>query len=247
MNTEVLLEGSHKNSTVLSCVGFALGSMMPTDMGISAGAHAESQVLLGGEAEGSRGIRDRLHISTCRRRQSSGGSEADPEALPRALTDVQDPVPGPVPPPALQLLVLRVLQAPVVKHHPENALEGTNCQRLRLSQQTPVLKAFPSTRKGAEREAKGPEASGRSQGNKTDPSRTPARTRPRVLLPTAPAGPEHRGSPLTFTSFPLISGSSPIFLLSSIRISYDCPEGRKTKAPCCSPRYEPLLPPSLTF
>lgn len=57
--------------------------------------------------------------------------------LPRALTDVQDPVPGSVPPPALQLLVLRVLQAPVVKHHPENALEGTNHQQLQLSQQSP--------------------------------------------------------------------------------------------------------------
>lgn len=105
---------------------------MPTDMGISAGAHAERQVLLGGEAEGSRGSG-----TACRTRQSSGGSEADPEVLPRALTDVQDPVPGSVPPPALQLLVLCVLQAPVVKHHPENALEGTNRQQLRLSQQTP--------------------------------------------------------------------------------------------------------------
>ena len=37
-------------------------------------------------------------------------------------TDVQDPVPGPAPPPALQLLVLRVLQAAVVKQHADDAL-----------------------------------------------------------------------------------------------------------------------------
>lgn len=36
---------------------------------------------------------------------------------------------------------------------------------------------------------------------------------------TAPAGHVDMRSPLTFTSFPFISGSSPIFLLSSIRIS----------------------------
>lgn len=75
-----------------------------------------------------------MRVSTCRTRQSFGGSEAGPEVLPQGLTDVQDSVPRPVPPPALQLLMLRVLQAPVVEHHPENALEGTNCQRLGLSQ-----------------------------------------------------------------------------------------------------------------
>lgn len=36
---------------------------------------------------------------------------------------------------------------------------------------------------------------------------------------TAPAGHAYPCSPLTFTSFPFISGNSPIFLLSSIRIS----------------------------
>lgn len=35
INTEVLFEGSQRNSTVLSCVGFALGSTTPTDIGIS--------------------------------------------------------------------------------------------------------------------------------------------------------------------------------------------------------------------
>lgn len=37
-------------------------------------------------------------------------------------TNVQDPVPRPAPPPALQLLVLRVLQTPVMKHHADDAL-----------------------------------------------------------------------------------------------------------------------------
>lgn len=37
-------------------------------------------------------------------------------------TNVQDPVPRPAPPPALQLLVLRVLQTPVMKHHTDDAL-----------------------------------------------------------------------------------------------------------------------------
>lgn len=36
IKTEVLFDGSHRNSTVLSWVGLALGSTMPTDMGISA-------------------------------------------------------------------------------------------------------------------------------------------------------------------------------------------------------------------
>lgn len=40
----------------------------------------------------------------------------------RQLTYIQDSVPGPVPPPALQLLVLHVLQAALVKHHPHDAL-----------------------------------------------------------------------------------------------------------------------------
>lgn len=35
MNTEVRFDGSHRNSTVLSCVGFALGSTIPTDIGMS--------------------------------------------------------------------------------------------------------------------------------------------------------------------------------------------------------------------
>lgn len=38
------------------------------------------------------------------------------------LTDVQDAVPGPAPPPALQLLVLRVLQPAVVENHADDAL-----------------------------------------------------------------------------------------------------------------------------
>lgn len=35
MNTEVLFAGSHRNSTVFSWVGLALGSVIPTDIGIS--------------------------------------------------------------------------------------------------------------------------------------------------------------------------------------------------------------------
>ena len=61
---------------------------------------------------------------------------APAKVLPRGLTYVQYPVPRPVPPPALQLLMLRVLQPPVMKHHPENALEGRNSQRLELPQET---------------------------------------------------------------------------------------------------------------
>ena len=40
------------------------------------------------------------------------------------LTQVQDAVPGPVPAPALQLLVLRVLQPPVVEDHTDDALRS---------------------------------------------------------------------------------------------------------------------------
>lgn len=43
-------------------------------------------------------------------------------SCPRRLTDVQDPIPGPAPPPALQLLVLRVLQPTVVENHADDAL-----------------------------------------------------------------------------------------------------------------------------
>lgn len=44
------------------------------------------------------------------------------KVIPWGLTYVQYPVPRPVPPPALQLLMLCVLQPPVMKHHPEYAL-----------------------------------------------------------------------------------------------------------------------------
>lgn len=100
MNTEVLLEGSHKNSTVLSCVGFALGSMMPTDMGISAGAHAESRVLLGGEAEGSRGIWDRLQNAAelwglgGRPRGAAPGTHRCPGSCPRVCSTASPPAAG---------------------------------------------------------------------------------------------------------------------------------------------------------
>lgn len=42
MKTEVLFEGSQRNSTVFSCVGFARGSTMPTDIGISVKMIAKS-------------------------------------------------------------------------------------------------------------------------------------------------------------------------------------------------------------
>lgn len=35
MNAEALFDGSHRNSTVFSWVGLALGSKIPTDSGIS--------------------------------------------------------------------------------------------------------------------------------------------------------------------------------------------------------------------
>lgn len=44
--------------------------------------------------------------------QSPGG-----RSWPGTLTDVQDAVPRPAPPPAVQLLLLHVLQAPVVENH----------------------------------------------------------------------------------------------------------------------------------
>lgn len=44
INTEVLFDGSQRNSTVLSWVGFALGSIMPTDIGISATKHKENRL-----------------------------------------------------------------------------------------------------------------------------------------------------------------------------------------------------------
>lgn len=44
------------------------------------------------------------------------------------LTYVQNPVSRPVPPPALQLLVLGVLQSPVMEHDPEYALKEGQCQ-----------------------------------------------------------------------------------------------------------------------
>lgn len=43
---------------------------------------------------------------------------------PNMLTKVQDSVPGPAPPPALQLLVLCVLQPTVMENHADNALAG---------------------------------------------------------------------------------------------------------------------------
>lgn len=46
------------------------------------------------------------------------------------LTEVQDPVPGPAPPPALQLLVLRVLQPAVMENHTDDALAGKQGEEL---------------------------------------------------------------------------------------------------------------------
>lgn len=68
--------------------------------------------------------------------QAPASPPAPAKVLPRGLTDVQYPVPRPVPPPALQLLMLRVLQPSVMKHHPEYALEGRNIQCLELPQET---------------------------------------------------------------------------------------------------------------
>lgn len=45
-----------------------------------------------------------------------------PPRLPLALTDVKDAIARAAPPPALQLLLLRVLQPPVVEDHPHHAL-----------------------------------------------------------------------------------------------------------------------------
>lgn len=47
-----------------------------------------------------------------------------PKGTTRALTNVQDAVPGPAPAPALQLLVLRVLQPAVMENHADDALGG---------------------------------------------------------------------------------------------------------------------------
>lgn len=81
--------------------------------------------------------------------QAPTSPPAPAKVLPWELTYVQYPVPRPVPPPALQLLMLCVLQPPVMKHHPENALEGRNSQCLELPQETwqsSSCKALPSHR-----------------------------------------------------------------------------------------------------
>ena len=49
---------------------------------------------------------------------------------PGALTYVQDAVPRPAPPPALQLLVLHILQPAVVEQHAHGALGSVHGQRL---------------------------------------------------------------------------------------------------------------------
>ena len=50
------------------------------------------------------------------------GAQEEPPHSAQKPTNVQDPVPRPAPPPALQLLVLRVLQTPVMKYHADDAL-----------------------------------------------------------------------------------------------------------------------------
>lgn len=51
-------------------------------------------------------------------------AQVAPRKNPNMLTEVQDPVPGPAPPPALQLLVLCVLQPAVMENHTDDALAG---------------------------------------------------------------------------------------------------------------------------
>lgn len=51
------------------------------------------------------------------------------------LTYVENPVSWAVPPPALQLLMLSVLQSPVVEHYTEYALKEGQCQSTQLENQ----------------------------------------------------------------------------------------------------------------
>lgn len=113
IKTEVLFEGSQRNSTVLSCVGLALGSIIPTDMGISE-INRHKQV-------NSKGFWVQTVWSKWKEAQSS------------ALTQIKDAIPGPVPAPAFQLLMFCVLQSSVVKHHADNALKfrGINLKILK--------------------------------------------------------------------------------------------------------------------
>lgn len=98
MNTEAFSEGSHRNSTVLRCRGCEQGSRIPTDNGISA---------------------DIAHFTQNRIAQNT----EYPSGVTHQLTYIQDSVPGPVPPPPLQLLMLHILQAALVKHHSHDALQ----------------------------------------------------------------------------------------------------------------------------
>lgn len=59
---------------------------------------------------------------------SAGGGSARPPQPPRAPpapapTDIEDPIPRAAPAPALELLLLRVLEAPVMENHPDHALQ----------------------------------------------------------------------------------------------------------------------------